>query len=69
MSILQRILDKVGGQVTEDYFRNQLIEELGSTNFETDYADTAGFAPGELYFYTYSAQTRQPYMTCFHLHM
>ena len=48
MSILQRILDKVGGQVTEDYFRSQLIEELGSTNFETDYADTAGFAPGEL---------------------
>ena len=61
MSILRRILDKVGGQVTEDYFRSQLLEELGSTNFETDYADTAGFAPGELYFFTYSAQTRQPY--------
>ena len=61
MSILQRILDKVGGQVTEDYFRSQLIEELGSTNFETDYADTAGFAPGELYFFTYQAQTKQPY--------
>ena len=28
MSILQTILDKAGGQVTEDYFRNQLIQEL-----------------------------------------
>ena len=61
MSILQRILDKVGGQVTEDYFRSQLLEELGSTNFDDDAADTAGFAPGQLYFYTYSAQTKQPY--------
>ena len=52
MSILQRILGKVDGQVSEDFFRSQLIDELGSTNFETDYADTAGFAPGELYFYT-----------------
>ena len=61
MSILQRILGKVGGQVTEDYFRSQLLEELGSTNFNDDYADTAGFSPGELYFFTYSAQTKQPY--------
>ena len=61
MSILQNILDKVGGQVNEDFFRSQLIEELGSTNFETDYADTSGFAPGELYSFTYQAQTKQPY--------
>ena len=61
MSILQNILDKVSGQVNEDFFRSQLIEELGSTNFETDYADTAGFAPGELYFFTYQAKTKQPY--------
>ena len=61
MSILQNILNKVSGQVSEDYFRSQLLEELGSTNFETDYADTAGFAPGELYFFTYQAQTKQPY--------
>ena len=53
MSILQNILDKVGGQVNEDYFRSQLIEELGSTNFNDDYADTGGFASGELYFFTY----------------
>ena len=61
MSILQNILNKVGGQVNEDYFRSQLIEELGSTNFNDDYADTGGFAPGELYFFTYQAQTKQPY--------
>jgi len=61
MSILQNILNRVSGQVNEDYFRGQLLEELGSTRFETDYADTAGFAPGELYFFTYQAQTKQPY--------
>ena len=61
MSILQRILNKVSGQVSEEFFRSQLLDELGSTNFETDYADTAGFAPGELYFFTYQAQTKQPY--------
>ena len=61
MSILQNILNKVTGQVSEEFFRIQLLEELGDTNFETDYADTAGFAPGELYFFTYQAQTKQPY--------
>ena len=61
MSILQNILDKVGGQVNEDFFRQQLIQELGSTNFNDDYADTGGFSPGELYFFTYQAQTKQPY--------
>ena len=34
MSILQRILNKVDGQVSEDFFRSQLIDELGSTNFD-----------------------------------
>ena len=61
MSILQNIMDRVTGQVTEDFFRSQLLEELGSTNFDDDAADTAGFAPGKLYFFTYSAQTKQPY--------
>ena len=56
MSILQRIMNKVSGQVSEEFFRSQLLDELGSTNFETDYADTAGFAPGELYFFTYSSK-------------
>ena len=61
MSILQNIMDRVTGQVTEDFFRSQLLEELGDTNFDDDAADTAGFAPGELYFFTYQAQTKQPY--------
>ena len=54
-------MDRVTGQVTEDFFRSQLLEELGSTNFDDDAADTAGFAPGQLYFFTYQAQTKQPY--------
>ena len=61
MSILQTILSKVSNQVSGDWFRNQLLEELGSTNFDDDAADTGGFAPGQLYFFTYSAQTKQPY--------
>ena len=36
MSILQNILGRVGGQVNEDFFRQQLIQELGSTNFDDD---------------------------------
>ena len=61
MSILQNILNKVGGQVNEEFFRKELIGELGSTNFDDDAADTGGFAPGQLYFFTYQAQTKQPY--------
>ena len=61
MSILQSIMNKVTGQVSEDFFRSRLIAELGSTNFDDDATDTAGFAPGQLYFFTYSAQTKQPY--------
>ena len=61
MSILQSIMNKVTGQVSEDFFRSRLIDELGSTNFDDDATDTAGFAHGQLYFFTYSAQTKQPY--------
>ena len=61
MSILQNILGRVSGQVNENYFREQLIQELGSTNFDSDAADTGGFAAGQLYFFTYQAQTRQPF--------
>ena len=61
MSILQNILNRVGGQVNEDFFRDQLIQELGSTNFDGDAADTGGFAAGQLYFFTYLAQTKQPF--------
>ena len=61
MSILQRILNKVTGQVSEEFFRSQLLDELGSTNFDDDAAVTNGFYPGQLYFFTYQAQTKQPY--------
>ena len=61
MSILQNILNRVGGQVNEEFFRKELIDELGSTNFDDDAADTGGFTPGQLYFFTYQAQTKQPY--------
>ena len=54
-------MDRVTGQVTEDFFRSQLLEELGSTNFDDDAADTGGFAAGQLYFFTYQAQTKQPF--------
>ena len=66
MSILQNILDRVSGQVNEDFFRNQLIQELGSTNFDDDGADTGGFDLVN-YFFTYQAQTKQPYYDMFPL--
>ena len=37
MSILQRILNKVDGQVSEDFFRSQLIDELGSRDIKNEY--------------------------------
>ena len=61
MSILQNILNRIGGQVNEEFFRKELIDEFGSTNFDDDAADTGGFTPGQLYFFTYQAQTKQPY--------
>ena len=48
-------------KLTKIIFREQLIQELGSTNFDGDAADTGGFAAGQLYFFTYQAQTKQPY--------
>ena len=51
MSILRTILDRVENQVSEDWFRNQLIQELGSTNFNDDAADTNGFYPGTTVFF------------------
>ncbi len=69
MSILQNILDKVGGQVNEEFFRQQLIQELGSTNFDDDAADTGGFAPGQLYFLHIKHKRNNHIMTCIHCHM
>ena len=68
MSILQNILNRVSGQVNEDFFRNQLIQELGSTNFDSDAADTGGFAPGQLYLHIKHKQNN-PIMICFLYHM
>ena len=69
MSILQKILNKVSDQVSEEWFRGQLLEELGDTNFETDYADTAGFAPGEYIFLHIKHRQNNHTMTCIHSHM
>ena len=69
MSILQRILDKVGGQVTEDYFRSQLLEELGSTNFNDDYADTADFRLANCIFSHILHKQNNHIMTCILYHM
>ena len=69
MSILQNILDRVSGQVNEDFFRNQLIQELGSTNFDSDAADTGGFAAGQLYFLHIKHKQNNPTMICFLYHM
>ena len=66
MSILRTILDRVENQVSEDWFRNQLIQELGSTNFNDDAADTNGFYPGQLYFLHTQHRQNNHIMTCIH---
>ena len=57
MSILQNILGRVGGQVNEDFFRQQLIQELGSTNFDDDA------------FLHIKHKQNNHIMTCIHFHM
>ena len=69
MSILQNILDRVSGQVNENYFREQLIQELGSTNFDSDAADTGGFAAGQLYFLHIKHKQNNHIMTCILCHI
>ena len=63
MSILQNILNKAGGGlVNGDWWRTQLLNELGEPNIDVDVSDTGGFAPGKIYFYQYEAITeRLPY--------
>ena len=63
MSILQNILNKAGGGlVNGDWWRTQLLNELGEPNIDVDFSDTGGFAPGKIYFYQYEAITeRLPY--------
>ena len=69
MSILQRILNKVTGQVSEEFFRSQLLDELGSTNFDDDAADTAGFALANYIFTHIQHKLNNHIMTCILLHM
>ena len=63
MSILQNILNKAGGGlINGDWWRTQLLNELGEPNIDVDFSDTGGFAPGKIYFYQYEAITeRLPY--------
>ena len=63
MSILESITNKIGNKNRSgDWFRNQLLDELGSSNMIDDDSDTSGFSPGNLYFYTYNAITESlPY--------
>ena len=58
MKIFQNINKRIGNKSRSgEWFRSQLISELGSPNFDIDFSDTFGFAPGHLYFYTYDAVT------------
>lgn len=59
MSILQNITKRVGkSNKSGEWFRSQLMSELGSTNLIDDDSDTNYFSPGNLYFYTYQANTQ-----------
>ena len=69
MSILRTILDRVENQVSEDWFRNQLIQELGSTNFNDDAADTNGFYPANCIFLHILLRQNNHIMTCIHFHI
>jgi len=58
MSILQNILNKAGGGLTNgDWWRTQLLNELGEPDIDVDFSDTGGFAPGKMYFYEYDPVT------------
>ena len=61
--ILQNILNKAGGGlINGDWWRTQLLNELGEPNIDVDFSDTGGFAPGKMYFYQYGAITEKlPY--------
>ena len=69
MSILQNILNRVSGQVNENYFRDQLIQELGSTNFDDDAADTGGLLLVNYIFSHIKHKQNNHIMTCIPCHM
>ena len=61
--ILQNILNKAGGGlINGDWWRTQLLNELGEPDIDVDYSDTGGFQPGKMYFYEYDPITEKlPY--------
>ncbi len=63
MSILENILNKTGGNlISGDWWREQLINELGDPDIDDSFSDTGGFNPGKMYFYQYEAITEKlPY--------
>ena len=63
MSILENILNKTGGGlINSDWWREQLINELGEPDIDDSFSDTGGFNPGKMYFYQYDPVTEKlPY--------
>ncbi len=63
MSILENILNKAGGGLTNgDWWREQLINELGEPDIDDSFSDTGGFSTGKMYFYQYDPITEKlPY--------
>ena len=62
MSILENILNKTGGLTSGNWWREQLINELGDPDLDDSFSDTGGFNPGKMYFYQYEAITEKlPY--------
>ena len=59
MTVFENIQKRVGNKSRSgEWFRSQLIEELGSPNLNDDASDTYGFEPGQLFFFTYSPITK-----------
>ena len=62
-----RILNKVTGQVSEEFFRSQLLDELGSTNFDDD---GTMWRICTWYIFTHTQRKQNNHiMTCILLHM
>jgi hypothetical protein len=58
--ILENIVEKMGSvDRSGDWFRTELLEELGTQSIDDDFMDTGGFTPGSLYFFAYKATTKK----------
>ena len=69
MSILQNILDKVGGQVNEEFFRQQLIQKLGSTTLMMMLRIQVVLLLANYIFYNIKHKQNNHIMTCIRCHM